>query len=256
MRTLFPTLLCLSLLLILGLGCNKDTAGAGTGNDTFLAPASAPDLPPAAPVDPEAIEEMGGKAQEMVDDGLDEIQELQPGEEAAAKRQGPGRLTPSPVTKSTPAPTTASTKPTPAGSPGKPVMDYNRALFALSKTACYGGEGCRQYSLELTNDRRLVLDAKRNMKRKGKYSRLLSATEYNALLSAVEGTNPAGLGAVYPADTKNIPADAQATVLRYADVHGAEKKVEVYDGAPRKLAQLITDLEAWVDKDGWVKMAE
>ena len=199
------------------------------------------------------------KEQEAVSDGSEDIVKLTPEDEALAKRLGPGRVSPPPATKNNGTPVTAGTKPSimPAmENPNKPVLDYDRPVFAISKTACYGGDGCRQFSLELTNDRRLVLDAKKNMDRNGKYSRLLSASEYNALLSAMEATEPAELGEVYPAETKNIPADAQATVLRFDDVNGVERKVEVYSDAPKKLAQLLADMEKWADKDGWIKMAE
>ncbi len=259
MRTLLPTLLCLCLLAVIGFGCNKDTAGANSDKDTFLAPAAAPDVPERTPVNPEDMAKVGMKEQEAVDDGSEDIVKLTPEDEAAAKRMGPGRVAPPPATKSGGTPVTANTKPNTMPvpeKPKKPVLDYDRALVTISKTACYGGEGCRQFSLELTNDRRLVLDAKKNMDRSGKYTRLLSATEYNRLLSAMEATQPSQLGAVYPKDTKTIPADAQATVLRYADVYGEARKVEVYSDAPKRLAEFLADLEKWVDTDGWAKAEE
>lgn len=261
MPNLISALLCLSLLAVLSFGCNKDTASMNSGNDAFLAPATAPDLPRQASVEEGIVREKKVE-QEPIDVESAEMVELTPEERAAAKRMGPGRLAPLPATKSDAAPKTAGTKPastgaTSATAPGnerKPALDYDRTLLAMSKTACYGD--CRQFSLELTNDRRLVLDARRNMDRKGLYSRRLSATEYNALKRAMEASEPAELGPLYPADAKMIPADAQATVLRYADVFGEERKVEVYYDAPERLAKFIADLESWVDKDGWIKVAE
>jgi hypothetical protein len=261
MRNLLPTLLSLSLLLILGFGCNKDTAGASSGNDAFLAPATAPDLPKREAADEKDFAREGMPLQEAVSDGSEDIVKLTPEDRAAAKRMGPGKLSPSPATKSKGEPVKAGTKPayqpTSMPAPGKqdkPALDYDRAVVMMSKTACYGN--CRQFSIELTNDGRLILDAKKNMDRKGLYTRLLSATEYNALQGAMEASEPAELNTVYPTNTKMIPADVQATVLRYADVYGKERKVEVYSDAPKPLAQLIADLEKWVDKDGWIKMAE
>lgn len=259
MRNFSPTLLCLCLLFVLGFGCNKDAASVGTANDPFLAPATAPDLPQSTPGNDQEMAKVGMPEQKPVDDGSEDIVKLTPEDEALAKRMGPGRLAAPPATKSNGVPVTASTKPSSMPAPSKlnkPVLDYDRAVFAISKSACYGGANCRQFSLELTNDRRLVLDAKKNMDRKGKYSRLLSASEYNTLLTAMQATEPAELGEVYPADTKTIPADAQATVLRYPDVNGVERKVEVYFDAPKQLAELLTDLESWVDKDGWIKIME
>jgi hypothetical protein len=261
MRNLLPTLLCLSLLVVLGFGCNKDTSGAGSGNDPFLAPATAPDLPKREAANEKDFSREGGPMQEAVDDGSEDVVKLTPEDRAAAKRMGPGKVSSPPATNRHGEPVTGQTKPAskPSSMPApekqnKPALDYDRAIVKISKTACYGS--CRQYSIELTNDRRLILDAKKNMDRKGLYSRLLSATEYNALLLAMEATEPDDLGAVYPADTKMIPADVQGTVLRYADVHGEERKVEVYADAPKELAKLIADLESWVDKDGWIKVAE
>jgi hypothetical protein len=258
MRTLFSTLLCLCLLVILGFGCNKDTAGGNAGNDPFLAPATAPDLPKREAGDPQQMAKEGMKEQTAADPG-ETLKRLTPEERAAAKRMGPGRISPQPATKNNATPVTAGTKPgaMPATrNMNKPALDYDRPVFGISKTACYGGDGCRQFSLELTNDRRLILDAKKNMDRKGKYSRLLSTTEYNRLLAAIEATEPAELSEVYPTEVKNIPADAQATMLRYPDVYGEERKVEVYYDAPEKITKLLSDLEKWVDMDGWIKMAE
>lgn len=260
MRTLLPTLLCLCLLAVLGFGCNKDATGANSAQDNFLAPAAAPEMPKRSVDNDQKLSKVE-MAEATPDGGSNEdIVEMTPEDRAAAKRMGPGRLSPTPAKKTTDgAPATTGTKPSSmptSQNPNKPVLDYDRPVFAISKTACYGGAGCRQFGLELTNDRRLILDAKKNMDRQGKYSRVLSASEYNALLSAMEASEPAQLGMVYPADTKNIPADAQATVLRYDDVNGVERKVEVYSDAPKQLAKLIADLEKWVDMDGWIKMAE
>ncbi|TXF91149.1 hypothetical protein FUA23_02665 [Neolewinella aurantiaca] len=254
---ILSTLLSLSFLLVFSFGCNKDAAS--TGNDPFLAPATAPDLPKRNSVDSKNLSREGLKEQEAADDGSEDIVKLTPEDAARAKRMGPGRISPSPATKSDQPVTAGSTGTTPASMPApgsKPALDYDRAIFAISKTACYGGDKCRQFGLELTNDRRLILDAKRNMDLKGKYSRMLSATEYNKLLSAMEASEPERLEMVYPTDKTMIPADAQATILRYADVHGTERKIEVYADAPKQLAKLLADLESWVDKDGWIKMAE
>ncbi len=83
-----------------------------------------------------------------------------------------------------------------------------------------------------------------------------SAREYRARQRWREASEAAELAALYASDARMIPADVQATVLRYADVYGEERKVEVYYDAPKQLAQLIADLESWVDKDGWIKMGE
>ncbi|MCX8211934.1 MAG: DUF6438 domain-containing protein [Lewinella sp.] len=265
MHNLTSTLLCLSLLVVLGSGCNKDTAGASSGNDSFLAPATAPDLPKREAVDERNFSREGMPEQKRVSDGSEDIVKLTPEDRAAAKRMGPGRLSAPPATSSNGETVTAgntafgnrAAKPASIPASGKenmPALDYDRTLFTMSKTACYGN--CRQFSLELTNDRRLILDAKNNMDRKGLYTRMLSAREYRILQRALEASEPAELAALYPSDAKMIPADVQATVLRYADVYGEERKVEVYYDAPKQLAQLIADLESWVDKDGWIKMGE
>jgi hypothetical protein len=98
MHNLTSTLLCLSLLVVLGPGCNKDTAGASSGNDSFLAPATAPDLPKREAVDERNFSREGMPEQKRVSDGSEDIVKLTPEDRAAAKRMGPGRLSAPPVT--------------------------------------------------------------------------------------------------------------------------------------------------------------
>lgn len=249
----------MALLLVLTTACNRDAVDSGQdGTGTFLAPASAP----LRTTNSTAAEE--GQLQDApmaiepdVLPGEDEPgAELLTAEELdAARRAGPGRIGSKPQTA---APGTATpAKPKTMSAPsttGKSVADYDRPVVAISKTACYGE--CRQFGLTLTNDRRLVLAAGKNMDRKGKYSRVLNTREYNELLAAMQTANPEGLTALYPNNIKNVPADAQGTILSYPDVDGNERKVEIYYDAPEKLDAFLAAFEAWVDKDGWIKMAE
>lgn len=259
MLKLFPTLLSLAFLLVLTSACNRDAVDStqdGTG--TFLAPASAPLNPQALAAADEAKPKMAAAIEgpgELPGENEPVPTKMTAEEIEAAKRAGPARLGSQPQVA---APLTASPEPPKTmdvpSSGNKPAPDYNRPVVAISKTACYGE--CRQFVLSLTNDRRLILDAGKNMDRKGKYSRALSGREYNELLAAMQDAKPESLAALYPNNIKHVPADAQGTVLRYPDPNGNERKVEIYYDAPEKLDAFLTSFEAWVDKDGWVKMAE
>jgi len=257
MHKFIPSLLSIALLLVLMSACNRDATEAGKdGTGTFLAPAAAP---PSASV---RMSDDESKPTESPTIGAESaVPEVEPGaaeklteeEMRIARNAGPGRTAPMPTTRQTATPRTAEAAvPTTSGS--KPVIDFDRPVMSLHKTACNGN--CRQYDLTLTNDRRLVLAAGRNMKRKGNYSRALSAREYNEILVAMQAANPEGLAHLYPEVIENVPADAQGTLLSFPGQDGKERKVEVYYGAPEKLDALISTFEAWVDKDGWIRMAE
>lgn len=260
--------LFLLLLIALVAGCNRDAALDNPANDPYLAPASAPLTNPEPRVPdaernpigaPEITTRSESGAENEPNGGA-----LTPADRALARQMGPEKLgydrtrtQPTPA----PAPNQRQTTPTPGGvampAPpvlSKPAQDYDRPVLTLTKTPCYGGDGCRQYALQLTNDRRLLLTADRGMERSGKYVRTLTAREYNDILTAVEATEPADLPAVYPTDTKNIPADVQANVLTLGDVYGSPRRVEVYADAPKALTSLLTQLDAWVDREGWVKL--
>lgn len=254
----------LSILLLTVLtACNREASDATASKDGFLAPASAPPAPAPNTMREEDKPREGRPMIEGPSAGdLEAANEPNggvptPEQIEAIRHQGPGRTTPMPDRPQTAAPTapaTTSTMPATTTS-GKPVLDYDRPVFTLSKTPCYGK--CPQYSLTLTNDRQLILDAINHMDKKGKYSIRLNAREYNSLLMGLDSLNLQTLPAVYPQDTKRIPADIQATVLRYPnDTGNEEKKVEIYSDAPEKLASFLTRFEAMVERKDWVKMAE
>lgn len=259
MRFVILTILLLTVLT----ACNREAADATANADGFLAPASAP---PAADVNTMREEDKPQEGRPMIEGpSAGDIEAANepnggiptPEQIEAIRQQGPGRTTPMPdrpQTAASPAPTTAGSMPATATS-GKPVLDYDRPVFTLSKTPCYGK--CPQYSLTLTNDRQLILDAINYMDKKGKYSIRLNTREYNTLLMGLDSLNLQTLPAVYPQDTKRIPSDIQATVLRFPNDAGTEeKKVEIYFDAPEKLASFLTRFEAMVERKDWVKMAE
>jgi len=254
-------LIVLSLAVCLFASCNRDATGATTNaTDLSTAPATPPTPPTMSgiteekrPVEarPDIVNDT-----EMERSNRDEISMTEE-QLRAGKRLGPGKNAGMPNAVRPAARTTAPEKaaPTPVTSGNqKPVLDYDRPIFEVNKSPCYAKEGCRQYKLSLTNDRRLVLEAGKNMERKGTYSRMLNAREYQELKTGMEALEPATMPATYPENTKMIPADVQATVLRFPDVYGKKKKVEIYGETPEKMTAYLTELDAWVDKDGWVKI--
>ncbi|WP_020571404.1 DUF6438 domain-containing protein [Neolewinella persica] len=255
MRYAILSILLLSLLF----GCNRDASNATSSDGKFLAPANQPaksTMPDKGAVTKmvENKKMIEGPNEAVVDDVKVAEEGLTDADIAAAKRPG-SRRTPSTADQaratSVPEQETPRSMPTPAAS-GKPVLDYDRPLFAVSKTACYGE--CEQYSLTLTNDRQLILNAKKHMDKKGEYRLRLNAQEYNSLISGLDSLNLDQLPAVFPRDIETIPADVQATVLRFPESVGSTemKKVEVYFDAPDQLASFLKRFEAMVARKDWV----
>lgn len=250
MRFAHLTILLLTVLAVLT-GCNREAAPQGE----FLAPASAP---PQSERTTMREEDKPKEGRPMIEGpsaaDLEAANEpnggqITPEQAAAARKMGPGRTNPVPDRPQTATPTPANTG---APTAGKPVLDYDRPVFSVSKTPCYGK--CQQYSLTLTNDQQLILDAKNNMDKKGRYTIRLNRQEYSKLLAGLDSLNLQALPAVFPQDTKMIPADVQATVLRFPNLAGEEQKVEIYSDAPDKLANFLARFEAMIDRKDWVKM--
>ncbi|MFK8162657.1 MAG: DUF6438 domain-containing protein [Lewinella sp.] len=247
MRYAILSILLFSLLL----GCNRDATSA---EGSFLAPANQPDnnTMPSKDMDERSMGMTKQTEDALIDEGKTKVEPLSAEDLAAARRPGSradkvavsGEADPQKTknVQAMPTPTTA----------GKPVLDYDRPIFAISKTPCYGE--CEQYSLTLTNDRQLILNAKKHMDKKGEYRIRLNAREYNSLISGLDSLNLQQLPAVFPNNIKTIPSDIQATVLRFPDNVGGEemKKVEVYFDAPDQLTSFLQRFEAMVARKDWV----
>lgn len=247
------------LLLSLAFSCNRDATDATSSDGTFLSPANQPETNemPSKGVDDRPVEGrpmIEDHGEEVLEEGGKVIEERLSAEDLANVRR-PGsrpvgdKTTGRPTTSPQPAENTG-TMPTPPNS-GKPVIDYDRPIFAISKTPCYGN--CEQYSLTLTNDRQLILRAKKHMDKKGEYRLRLNAQEYNTLISGLDSLHLNQLPAVFPRNIKMIPSDVQATVLRFPDDMGGKemKKVEVYSDAPDQLAAFLERFEAMVKRTDW-----
>lgn len=258
MRYAILSLLFFALLA----GCNRDAANPAAPDGSFLSPAEQPETvrmsSKAEDTRPlEGTKMIDGSGEEAIMENGKKVEPRLTEEDLAdARRSGSRRPGSSdkqaPISgTATPQPDNPATMPAPANS-GKPVLEYDRPVFAISKTPCYGD--CEQYSLTLTNDRQLILDAKKNMDKKGTYRIRLNAREYNALLSGLDSLNLDQLPPVFPRNIKMIPADAPATVLRFPEYTGATemKKVEVYSDAPEKLASFLQRFEALVKRKDWV----
>lgn len=260
-----PLLISL-LLATLFFACNRDAADATMAdNGRTIAPASAPTpmankglaederpLEAAPMVEPELPDEKSGG--ELTEEELHAMRRLGPARQAGMPKPVEATPTPQPATQPSTAPEQMSAPPSGA----KPVLDYGRPLVTLHKTACYGGSDCKQYSISMTADRRLVYKPGRGTdKQRGTYTRTLTAAEYDQILAAMESSRPESLAATYPTDPKAIPDDVQGSVITYADVYGEEKIVEVYADAPEKVVALLSALETWTEKDfGWIKAAQ
>jgi hypothetical protein len=258
MRYAILSILLLSLLA----GCNRDATDTTSPEGSFLSPANQPDVnampsknvdDQRVPADPE-IEGPGERIQGAAGEPME--RELSAEDIASAHRPG-SRRPGATVVNQAAAPSKSPQQSQNTGniaipsSSGKPAIDYDRPIFAVSKMPCYGE--CEQYNLTLTNDRQLILNAKKHMDKKGEYRIRLNAQEYNTLLSGLDSLRLNQLPAVFPTNIKTIPADVQATVLRFPDnMGGAEmKKVEVYFDAPDQLASFLERFEAMVKRTDW-----
>lgn len=256
----------LSLLVAFTLfACNRDAAEATQrANSTLPAPASAPNQPPAVKaMGQEAIPAKAAVDPAFANDVPDTKgqAEMTEADYEAASRLGPakGAGIPQAATNVQRAPGNGNMAKKPAVQPApdltdKPALDYGRPVVTLAKSACHSGSRCRQFTISLTADRRLILEPKWNMDLKGTHVRQLSAAEYRELTAAMEATEPANLQSTYPADMSTVPADLQSTALTFADVYGAPKRVSFHQQGPEEAIEFMALLEAWVDKDGWKRM--
>jgi hypothetical protein len=257
MRYAILSILLLSLLS----GCNRDASEATSPEGSFLSPANQPERSPLLnKVEDSRLTEdtkiSEDSEEELMEGGKTIVSRLSDADIAAAKRSGsrrPGAAADKAAAAGTSATESANNRTMPAPTTsGKPVIDYERPIFAISKTPCYGE--CEQYSLTLTNDRQLILNAKKHMDKKGEYRIRLNAREYDTLIMGLDSLHLDQLPAVFPRNIKTIPADAQATVLRFPDNMGGTdmKKVEVYFDAPDQLASFLQRFEAMIIRKDWV----
>lgn len=121
-------------------------------------------------------------------------------------------------------------------------------LFTVSKTPCFGE--CKQYSLTLHADGMLVLNAKKNVKRKGYFTTVLPTLEANRIAALFQRVTANGLLTVYPS-AEEIPADVPATKLEYPGANGIPQIVRVYSGAPADLQLLFDEAEKFAATADW-----
>jgi hypothetical protein len=106
-----------------------------------------------------------------------------------------------------------------------------------------------EYSIELFSNKQMVLEAKRNLDKSGKYMRTLSTNEYKQLLQAFVNADFFEFKTEYTDTVSNLP-----TRYLYFAHEGQEKKVKDYSGAPETLTQLEYSIQSFLDRVGWEKM--
>lgn len=107
-----------------------------------------------------------------------------------------------------------------------------------------------EYSIELFSNRQMILEAKKNLDKNGKFMRTLSQTEYDQLIQAFVDAKFFKYKAEYTNDTiANLP-----TRFVYFAYEGKEKKVKDYYQAPETLTQLEYSIQSFLDRVGWEKM--
>jgi hypothetical protein len=107
-----------------------------------------------------------------------------------------------------------------------------------------------EYSIELFSNKQMVLEAKKNLDKSGKYIRTLSTQEYNQLLQTFVDADFFKFNTEYTDTVSNLP-----TRYLYFSYQGQEKKVKDYVGAPETLTQLEYSIQSFLDRVGWEKMS-
>jgi len=107
-----------------------------------------------------------------------------------------------------------------------------------------------EYSIELFSNKQMVLEAKKNLDKSGKYMRTLSAEEYKQLLNAFVDADFFKFNNEYSGTESNLP-----TRYVYFAYQGKEKKIKDYSGAPESLTQLEYSIQSFLDRVGWEKMS-
>jgi hypothetical protein len=106
-----------------------------------------------------------------------------------------------------------------------------------------------EYSIELFSNRQMVLEAKKNLDKSGKYMRTLSQPEYDQLIQEFVDADFFKFKTEYSDTVSKLP-----TRYVYFAHQGKEKKVKDYYGAPETLTQLEYAIQSFLDRVGWEKM--
>jgi hypothetical protein len=107
-----------------------------------------------------------------------------------------------------------------------------------------------EYSIELFSNRQMILEAKKNLDKSGKYMRTLSKDEYDQLLQAFLDAKFFKFKNEYSDTISTLP-----TRYVYFAYQGKEKKVKDYYNAPETLTQLEYSIQSFLDRVGWEKMS-
>lgn len=258
-------LLLFVLSVCLFTACNRDAVGVeSTAPGPVIAPASAPQTRAerdASLARPAALEERPDQLPDNT--GKNEPGDAaEVGEEFAAKREGPGRMSPvirveprqasQPVIK--PNTSNGSQDNLPLEDSEKSVREITAPIvFSVSKSPCRGF--CEMYELRVHDTGEMVLDARRNMRLQGLHTRKLMNFKYSELVGAFQQLEVDKLAEVYP-ENKPIAADIPATFLDFTTEEGEQKRIEVYHDAPEALAEFLEQIDALVKQGIWEKAAE
>ncbi len=232
----------LLLLVFLCFSCNRDlTDGSGTAGPAFAQPT--PNTTTgmrAGQKDGEAA--IGSPEREMAETPAASSPEEVPSP-AEAKRMGPGRTAPVVRDHSATTSPQAGQKSNSGVAPavgGSIVVSKIKdpQVFEVYTTPCYGN--CPEYTLRLFEGGMLVLNAKKGLRQEGLHTQQLQYFQYSDLVEQFNSLVATDLAAVYPAT--EIPTDLPATVLRYTDAKGKERKVKVYVDAPEALASFLAEV--------------
>lgn len=248
---LFFVLLILTFFLF---GCGRDSTGIA--EDRALTTAAAPAATPANaydkrnPTDP--VKPTGQSDTQVGRDQMAPVESMREGTaspEDVARYSGAGR----------PAGGTERRAGTTENPPKQFELKLNEgpvmiskieapAVFTVAKTPCYGE--CKQYSLTVHNNGLVVLNAKKNLDRKGFYTVALSTIDSAKMLELFRRATASGLLTVYPAG-EEIAADIPSTKLEYAGVNGLPQVIRVYSDAPAALQTLFDEAEKLAEKGDW-----
>jgi len=121
-------------------------------------------------------------------------------------------------------------------------------IIVLLKTSCFGNQ-CPAYEMQLLDNRVMLLDARKNMDKSGKYHLVLTKEDFQFVVNAFIDSHFFDFQDEYVADITDLPS-----MYLTFNFEGKSKKVRDYYGAPESLKELELIVQSYLDRVGWQKV--
>jgi len=134
-----------------------------------------------------------------------------------------------------------------AQSKKKSKKKLKEGFVEMKKTVCYGR--CPVYTIRISTTGQAIYEGEKNVKKEGKYTKQLPASEVNALFEKFNQSNIYSLNDQY--DDKRI-SDLPSTIITYSYNGKTKSILDRYNG-PEELKTLEGLIEQIAESDGWQK---